>query len=135
MKIAKIPNLNFDASPAALSQSVNHLKDIENVEQRSAVIQALSKSISTIWIVMTPILGAGFIMVLFVRKYSLKRTVVQAGDKKDIEKGNEVAVTAESSSGNDDSASQETRDMKGNSGEKTAVIDEMRDISRGELKD
>ncbi|KAF9013990.1 major facilitator superfamily domain-containing protein [Cyathus striatus] len=137
-KIAKIPNLNFDTSPAALSQSVNHLRDIPDAAQRSAVIQAYSKSISTIWIVMTPIIGVGFIMVLFVRKYTLKRTVVQAGAKKDVEKGSEAASPAETS-GDGDSASQEARrDVKDttpiDSDETKTVLDEKRVSSSDEIK-
>ncbi|KAG6867013.1 hypothetical protein C0991_003929 [Blastosporella zonata] len=54
---------------------------------------AYARSISTIWLVMTPLIGVSFVMVLFVRKYSLKRTVVRQGDAKkdepitDVEKG------------------------------------------------
>lgn len=78
--------------------------------QRAAVIDAYARSISTIWLVMTPIVGASFVMgallsfwqvslfsdaelVLFVRQYSLKRTVIREGDQDkgktsaDLEKG------------------------------------------------
>ncbi|PPQ98149.1 hypothetical protein CVT26_003193 [Gymnopilus dilepis] len=92
-KVSHIPNLgNINTSPAALSQSVRQLKDIPDPTIRAALIGAYAKSISEIWLVMTPILGACFIMVLFIKVYSLKRTVVHAeGDKKaqpgDVEKG------------------------------------------------
>jgi EmrB/QacA subfamily drug resistance transporter len=91
-KIARIPNVGIDTSPAALSQSVRQLKNIPDPVTRAAVIDAYAKSISTIWLVMTPILGACIIMVLFLRQYTLKRTIVHAGDKEkaaegDVEKG------------------------------------------------
>ncbi|KAF5381014.1 hypothetical protein D9615_004058 [Tricholomella constricta] len=79
-KIANIPNLPFDTSPGALSESVRELKHISDPTQRAAVIEAYARSISTIWLVMTPIIGASFVMVLFIRKYSLKRTVIRHGE-------------------------------------------------------
>ncbi|KAF8201537.1 MFS amino acid permease [Pholiota molesta] len=91
-KVRQLPNLVFDTSPAALSQSVRTLQDIPDPITRAAVIEAYTKSISTIWLVMTPIVGIAFIMVLFVRVYTLKRTVVRVGETEkatpgDIENG------------------------------------------------
>ncbi|TFK42411.1 major facilitator superfamily domain-containing protein [Crucibulum laeve] len=89
-KIAKIPNLSIDTSPQGLSQSVGRLKSIPDPVQKAEVINAYARSISTIWIVMTPILGVSFIMVLFIRKYTLKRAVIRQEEKdeaKDVEKG------------------------------------------------
>ncbi|KAF8911966.1 MFS amino acid permease [Gymnopilus junonius] len=92
-KIVHIPNLgDINTSPVALSESVRQLKNIPDPITRAAVIGAYAKSISEIWLVMTPILGACVIMVLFIRKYTLKRTIVRAEqDKKtpegDLEKG------------------------------------------------
>ncbi|KAG6918133.1 hypothetical protein DXG01_016322 [Tephrocybe rancida] len=62
-KLAKIPNLTLDTSPGALSQSVRQLKNIPDPTTRAAVIDAYARSISTIWLVMTPIIGASFVMV------------------------------------------------------------------------
>jgi len=84
-KLKSIPELTLNTSPDALSESVRHLKDISNEATRNAVMHAYARSISTIWLVCTPICGAGFIMILFVRGYSLKRTVVRG--KGDLEKG------------------------------------------------
>ncbi|KJA23787.1 hypothetical protein HYPSUDRAFT_39633 [Hypholoma sublateritium FD-334 SS-4] len=93
-KVANIPNLTLDTSPAALSQSVLKLKDIPDPVTRAAVIQAYTKSISMIWTVMTPIAGVAFIMVLFIKVYTLERTIVRAEAVKkgtpadaDVEKG------------------------------------------------
>ncbi|KII88358.1 hypothetical protein PLICRDRAFT_41528 [Plicaturopsis crispa FD-325 SS-3] len=82
-KIRSIPNLDFDTSPSALSESVRKLKDIADETTRNAVIHAYARSLSEIWLALTPIIGAGFIMVLFVRKYTLKRTIVRGDAKKD----------------------------------------------------
>lgn len=85
---------------------------------RNAVIHAYANAISKIWLVNTPICGVGFIMsqcdldtlnfhslthafpVLFVRAYSLKRTVVRSGD---VEKGKtEDPVVADTPTKDDD---------------------------------
>ncbi|KAK7054751.1 hypothetical protein VNI00_003214 [Paramarasmius palmivorus] len=90
-RLDDIPNLSIDTSSGALSQSVRHLKEIPDANTRSAVIQAYAKSISSIWVACTPIIGVGFLMVLFIRRYTLKRTIVQGGNDKtkvnDEEKG------------------------------------------------
>ncbi|KAI0320729.1 MFS amino acid permease [Amylostereum chailletii] len=84
-KIANIPNLQFDTSPAALSQSVTTLKNIPDPVTRRIIIHAYAQSISTIWIVNAPIVGLGLILVLFLKGYSLKRNTVQGGAPPDIE--------------------------------------------------
>jgi len=93
-KLRQIPNLtlSFDTSAASLSQNVIQLKHIPDATERTAVIHAYARSISMIWIVVTPILGAGFIMTLFIRNYTLSRTVVKSPGKDktaagDVEKG------------------------------------------------
>ncbi|TFK76316.1 MFS general substrate transporter [Pluteus cervinus] len=79
-KLMKIPNLEISDSPSALSESVRQLKNIPDPIQRFQVINAYTKSIGMIWVVMTPIVGVSFIMVLFLRKYTLARHVVRTGD-------------------------------------------------------
>jgi len=118
-KVKHIQGLNFDTSPAALSQAVKSLKDIPDPTLRREVIHAYSTSISTVWIVMTPIAGIGFIMVLFLRPYTLKRTVIHAGDKAgdveagpvetEVEEANEKATRTEEG-GNSQSTNQEKSD-------------------------
>ncbi|KAJ7510006.1 MFS general substrate transporter [Mycena galericulata] len=78
-KIRAIPNLSLsiNTSPASLSENVIKLKDIADPVQRVEVIHAYAQSISTIWLVMTPIIGAGCIMSLFIRRYTLARTIVR----------------------------------------------------------
>ncbi|KAI0780966.1 MFS amino acid permease [Trametes elegans] len=82
-RVANIPGLSIDTSPAALTQLVRQISHIPDVVQRTAVTHAYTRSISTIWVVNTPIMGAGFLMVLFVRGYTLKRVVRTAGAEPD----------------------------------------------------
>ncbi|KAJ3863474.1 MFS general substrate transporter [Lentinula novae-zelandiae] len=87
-RLAKIPNISIDTSSAALAESVTNLKNIPDATTRVAVIQAYSKSISSIWVVCTPIAGIGFLLVLWVRKYTLNRTIVRNEKQPvDAEKG------------------------------------------------
>lgn len=78
-KINRMPELSrFDTSPAALSESVRTLQRLPEPE-RAQIIHAYAQSISAIWVFNTPIVGVGFIMVLFIKAYSLKRTTIQQG--------------------------------------------------------
>lgn len=102
--------MTLDTSPAALAESVLNLKDIPDEATRIAAIQAFAKSVSSIWVVDAPIVGVGlllgegtlkvpmcylyspiFALVLWVRKYTLFRTIIQNKDPKkalaeDVEK-------------------------------------------------
>ncbi|KAL0063748.1 hypothetical protein AAF712_009305 [Marasmius tenuissimus] len=83
-KLNKMQNVPIDTSSANLSQSVRQLKNIADATVRGEIIQAYASSISTIWIVATPIIGVGFLMSLFIRRYTLERTIVRGND---VEKG------------------------------------------------
>ncbi|KAJ7097805.1 MFS amino acid permease [Mycena belliarum] len=96
-KISKIPNLtlSINTSAASLSQNVGGLKSIPDPVQRGEVIHAYATSISFIWLVVTPILGAGFILSLLIRHYTLARTIVQSAGKNktgDVGKGGDENV-------------------------------------------
>ncbi|KAI0064575.1 MFS general substrate transporter [Artomyces pyxidatus] len=78
-KIRKLGNVDFDTSPAALSESVRRLKDISDPVARKEIIHAYTQSISTIWIVNAPLIGVGLILVLFLKAYTLKRNTVREG--------------------------------------------------------
>ncbi|THH16547.1 hypothetical protein EW146_g4097 [Bondarzewia mesenterica] len=109
-RISKLPAFDLGTSGATLADSVRQLKNIQRaiIEQpdslRQQVLHAYTKSLSTIWIVGTPLLGACCIMgshrlplfilpflfidclndrdaVLFLKKYDLKRTVVRTPKK------------------------------------------------------
>ncbi|KAJ7741549.1 major facilitator superfamily domain-containing protein [Mycena maculata] len=97
-KINAISNLtlSIDTSPASLSENVLNLKHIADPVQRAEVIHAYARSISMIWLVVTPIGGAGLVLALFIRRYTLSRTIVQNPGKNktpgtpgepDLEKG------------------------------------------------
>ncbi|THG97767.1 hypothetical protein EW026_g4297 [Hermanssonia centrifuga] len=77
-KVQQIPGLDIDTSPAALNQVVRQIKDIPDVTARNALMHAYTTSISMIWLINTPILGVGLILVLFLRPYTLKRMVIKA---------------------------------------------------------
>jgi len=78
-KINRIPGLSgFDTSPAGLSDSVRTLHTLPQ-PQRGEIIHAFTKSIAAIWVFNTPLVGIGFIMVLFIKAYSLKRITIQSG--------------------------------------------------------
>lgn len=84
-KINKIPGLSgFNTSPGALSESVRALKGLPEPE-RGEIIHAYTKSLAAIWVFNTPVVGVGFIMVLFIKAYSLKRMTIQAPPRADTE--------------------------------------------------
>ncbi|KAH8927769.1 MFS general substrate transporter [Atractiella rhizophila] len=56
------------------------LKAIEPESLRVQVVGAYAKSLSFVWIVLTPLACTGFISVLFFRKYSLDRATVRSAD-------------------------------------------------------
>ncbi|KAH9998106.1 MFS general substrate transporter [Russula compacta] len=74
----------FNTSPSALSESVRTLKYVPQPQQ-GQIIHAYTQSIAAIWIFNTPIVGIGFLMVLFVRAYSLKRATIQSGARADAD--------------------------------------------------
>ncbi|KAK7034756.1 hypothetical protein VNI00_012163 [Paramarasmius palmivorus] len=72
---------DYNAAEKSISQLTNELRDlvfIEPPELRQRVLHAYTKSISSLWIVCTPLVFSAFIMVLFIRPYSLKRNVIRA---------------------------------------------------------
>ncbi|KAI9446080.1 MFS general substrate transporter [Lactarius indigo] len=78
-KIDRIPDLSgFDTSPAALARSVKKLKNLPQ-PKRGQIIHAYAQSISAIWAFNAPVVGVGFIMVLFIKAYTLKRTIIRGG--------------------------------------------------------
>ncbi|KAF8637399.1 hypothetical protein AX17_002894 [Amanita inopinata Kibby_2008] len=94
-KTSRIPGFHSNTSVRSLNESVRHLKNISDPVLRSTVIQAFCKSISMIWIVMTPVVGVCFIMVLFIRVYTLQRRVVRAGDEENTQVKSSVVSNAE----------------------------------------
>ncbi|KAI5478762.1 MFS general substrate transporter [Pseudohyphozyma bogoriensis] len=77
-RLARIPGY---LGSAAYTTNIAALSKIEPVELRQQVLHAYTRSISTIWIVCAPLLFIGVILSLFLKEYSLQRTVVKASDK------------------------------------------------------
>ncbi|KAG1803695.1 MFS general substrate transporter [Suillus plorans] len=88
-KLRGIQGLTMDTSAAALNDSVRQISSISNPAVRNEVMHAYSRSISTIWLVNTPLSAFGLFLVLFIRGYTLERTIIRGGEKKsgDVEKG------------------------------------------------
>ncbi|KAI0044548.1 MFS amino acid permease [Auriscalpium vulgare] len=76
-RIAKLPNLSISTSNGGLADNIRQLKNIEPPELRQQVMHAYTKSISTIWIVDTPLIAICLFLVLFLKKYTLKRVIVR----------------------------------------------------------
>ncbi|KAG9127819.1 hypothetical protein FRC07_008829 [Ceratobasidium sp. 392] len=72
-------------SQGQLETNVHGLKNIQPEELRQQVLHAFTRSLSTIWIVMTPLLFFGTLCVLVLRSYTLVRQV-ERGQKKGAEK-------------------------------------------------
>ncbi|KAJ7249855.1 MFS amino acid permease [Mycena rebaudengoi] len=76
-RLRKLPDLNIDIMSGSLADSVRKLQLIEPAELRRQVIRAYATSVSTIWLVNTPIVCACFVGVLFLKKYTLTRRVIR----------------------------------------------------------
>ncbi|THU92794.1 hypothetical protein K435DRAFT_862115 [Dendrothele bispora CBS 962.96] len=75
----------YDPSEKSIGELTNDLRGLVNIqpfELRQQVLHAYTKSVSLMWIVCTPVLFTGFIIVLFIRSYSLKRNVVHTKNNK-----------------------------------------------------
>lgn len=62
-------------------------------------MHAYSQSISTVWLVNVPLSAFGLFLILFIRGYTLERTIIRSGGKKlgDVEKGTSQATIEENS--------------------------------------
>jgi hypothetical protein len=71
----------------------------QNPTVRNEVMHAYTRSISTIWLVSAPLSAFGLFLVLFIRGYTLKRTIIRVGEKKlgDDDTGAEQATVADDS--------------------------------------
>lgn len=77
-RIGKSHGIDFDTSPSALNQEVRRLGSIQDPAIRHAVIYVFTRAISTIWLVATAMLSLGFILVLFMKHYTLQRATISA---------------------------------------------------------
>ncbi|EUC58681.1 MFS transporter [Rhizoctonia solani AG-3 Rhs1AP] len=81
-RLANVPGFSAaNFSQGELETNVHQLKYIQPEELRQQVLHAFTRSLSTIWIVMTPLLFVGTVCVFFIRSYTLVRQV-ERGQKK-----------------------------------------------------
>lgn len=85
-------------------------------------MHAYARSISTIWLVNTPLSALGLVLVVFIRAYSLHRVVIRDGAEKtgDPEKGeavveasDKVGFTGVETPTNDDATKQTPPSLRG----------------------
>ncbi|KDQ21893.1 hypothetical protein BOTBODRAFT_40523 [Botryobasidium botryosum FD-172 SS1] len=77
-RLSQIPGYMSSVSSESTT-NVRGLVDIQPPALRQQVLHAYTKSTSMIWIVCTPMLFIGFLAVLFIRSYTLKRTINRGG--------------------------------------------------------
>ncbi|KAG1792985.1 major facilitator superfamily domain-containing protein [Suillus plorans] len=113
-KLQGIQGLTIDTSATALNGNIKRISSIsvstlpwsrfwlndhshQNPTVRHEVMHAYSRSISTIWIVSTPLSAFGLFLVLFLRSYTLKRTIIRGDENKlrDAETGAEQSTVAD----------------------------------------
>lgn len=96
-KMQGIQGLTIDTSATALNGNIKRISSISDPIVRHEVMHAYSRSISTIWIVSTPLSAFGLFLVLFIRSYTLKRTIIRGDENKlgDAEMGAEQATVAD----------------------------------------
>jgi len=79
-RAAKLTGVTINTAASTLIESVHTLRtDYPDPAQRAKVIHAYTRSIATIWVALTPMAGFCFVIVLFIRAYTLKRAVVRGG--------------------------------------------------------
>lgn len=79
-KAEKLTSISIDTSAAALVQSVRSLRTLyPDASQYKQVIHAYTSSLATIWLCLTPIIGASFFLSLSIRAYTLKRKIIRQG--------------------------------------------------------
>lgn len=122
-KAEGIKGVTIDTSPGALAQSVRSLRTLyPDATQRQEVIHAYTLGITTIWLSLLPMVGFCFFLVLFLRKYTLKRTIVRgakgaenAGDEKSPEDIGNVEAGVKKDNHDDDVEKRGASEMVDNS--------------------
>ncbi|KAI6028637.1 major facilitator superfamily domain-containing protein [Pisolithus orientalis] len=100
-KLNGIQGLSIGTSVADINDSVRQIASISDPTLRAEVMHAYARSISTIWLVNTPVSAFGFLTVLCIKAYTLKRNIVRGGASKpiDTEKGAAPQSEAEAGTG------------------------------------
>ncbi|KAI6118806.1 MFS general substrate transporter [Pisolithus croceorrhizus] len=100
-KLSGIQGLSIGTSVNDINDSIRQISSISNPTLRAEAMHAYARSISTIWLVNTPVSAFGFLAVLCLKAYTLKRTIIRGGASKpvDAEKGNALQPEAGTSTG------------------------------------
>ncbi|KAH7927323.1 MFS general substrate transporter [Leucogyrophana mollusca] len=83
-KLQVIAGLDLGMTAASLNNGIARIHEIADTGLRDAVMHAYARSISTIWVMNTPLSAFAFLLTLLIRAYSLKRTVIH-GNEKDVD--------------------------------------------------
>jgi len=70
------------------SGDILDLVNIQPSELREQVIHAYARSVSSIWLVFTPLCFISMLCIFFMRPYSLERTIIKAADPSNTTKPN-----------------------------------------------
>ncbi|KAJ9480182.1 putative Vacuolar basic amino acid transporter 5 (putative) [Pseudozyma hubeiensis] len=90
-RLAKIPG--FSPSMVATGsggQDLTGLRNIQPPELSREIIAAYGKGLQVVWIMLAPMAAAGFLAVLGVKGYSLRRDVKQASQAETSKKGQDL---------------------------------------------
>ncbi|KAG8750552.1 hypothetical protein FRC11_010314, partial [Ceratobasidium sp. 423] len=75
-RLAKVPGFSAaNFSQGELQTDIHQLKHIQPEELRQQVLHAFTRSLSTIWIVMTPLIFVGTVCLFFIRSYTLVQQI------------------------------------------------------------
>ncbi|KAI6045676.1 MFS general substrate transporter [Pisolithus marmoratus] len=120
-KLRGIQGLSIGTSVNDINDSIRQVASISDPTLRAEAMHAYARSISTIWLVNTPVAAFGFLAVLFLKAYTLKRTTIHGGvlESGDAEKG----VAPQSEAGTSTSGVKVTDSEKRGNDEKDARDD------------
>lgn len=102
---------DIDVPNGDLINLVGSLPSMQPEELKLSLINAYAESLSYIWIVCTPMVGIGFLLVLCVRVYGMKRIIVKHGEKPP-EDGQNTATDAPATSSEESTPSSSPIDEK-----------------------
>lgn len=75
-RLSDVPGFSVsNFSQAQLESNIHSLKYIQPEELRQQVLHAFTRSLATIWVVLTPLLFAGTLCVFAIRSYTLAQRV------------------------------------------------------------
>ncbi|KAF7331534.1 Membrane transporter [Mycena kentingensis (nom. inval.)] len=76
---SQTPPVDLLSSAANLADSIHAIQGLQPDALKHRVQHAYTSGVSAIWVLCTPIVGVCFVVVFFMKKYSLKRKIVRTG--------------------------------------------------------